>query len=122
MGRKALGRKTDGSVAEIGGEAISLPVLGSLPASPVVGDKCVVSGAEYTCLVAGVWATARGKLEAFTYAGATLTLSLTPVGDLLVLVQGQAQVPGDVTVSGKNITALPNAQSGDTVLVHYWGV
>jgi hypothetical protein len=61
-------------------------------------------------------------LEAFTYSGASIVLSRTPVGDVLVFVAGAPQVPSDVTRSGKTISALANAVNGDTVLVYYRGI
>lgn len=72
--------------------------------------------------IASTAASAQQWVEAFTWAGSALVLSRTPVGAVLVFVAGTAQIPGDVTVVGKSITALANVVTGDTVLAIYWGI
>lgn len=59
--------------------------------------------------------------DEWVWAGAALNLSKSPVGDVLVFVAGALQIKADRTVTATQITALTNAQTGDTVVAYYWG-
>lgn len=94
------------------GTQSSVPVLSSLPASPQVGDECIVGGIEYICLTAGTW-TPRLTPGAPIWetptpvSGYTYSLSGQTANYLIFIDQTHLLEPGtDYTASGTQFTVI----------------
>ena len=108
------------------GTQSSIPVLPSLPASPIAGDECLVGGIEYICLADGVWTprAAVGSQPQFETPGGGTNYIYTVSGsaaNYLVFLNNVLLEPGvEYTTSGSTFTltsalARHIADSGGTL-------